>query len=338
MGLKLIQVGIGGHGRGVARNIVLPSEDFEFAGLVDKNAEVLHEAGIEFAVAKANRYTDYVLAFRELKADAVLIAAFSPAHYEIAKSALEHGFHILIEKPFVLQLEEAKELVALAQAKDRQIMINQNYRFFTTVLTLKQALLNQPLGKPLFIESHFFCNHQGRAYQLAMENYILLEMTVHHVDMIRFLLDTEITSVSGKTWNEPNSGYQGDPHVHAVFETNQRVPVFYLSSLIAQGIADPWEGVWRIQCERGTIHLDDLGEGYGVYTVEAEKTKIKLPFVPNRLEGMHGTLAEFAQAIRVKRLPQASGLDNLQTLAALFATADSSKLKKPVEIKEYFIN
>jgi hypothetical protein len=33
MGLKLIQVGVGGHGRGVARNFVLPSLDFEFAGL-----------------------------------------------------------------------------------------------------------------------------------------------------------------------------------------------------------------------------------------------------------------------------------------------------------------
>ncbi|QGQ95074.1 gfo/Idh/MocA family oxidoreductase [Paenibacillus psychroresistens] len=338
MGLKLIHVGLGGHGRGVARNIVVPSADFSFAGLVDKNPEALREAGEEFAVANANRYTDHELAFSELEADAVLIEAFSPAHYEIAKSALEQGFHVLIEKPFVLHLEEAKELVALAKANDRQIMINQNYRFNATVLTLKQALLQQPLGKPLFVESHFFCNHIGRAYQLALENYILLEMTVHHVDMIRFLLDTEITSVSGKTWNEPDSGYLGDPHVQAVYETNLGVPVFYLSSLIVQGIADPWEGVWRIQCEQGTIHLDDLGEGYGVYTVNAEKVITKLPLIPNKHEGIHGTLAEFAEAIRENRAPQPSGLDNLQTLAALFATADSSRLKRHVAIEDYFRN
>ncbi|MFC5449089.1 Gfo/Idh/MocA family protein [Paenibacillus aestuarii] len=338
MKLKLIQVGVGGHGRGVARNFVSASLDFQFAGIVDKNPEVLREAGIELSIPEANCYTDHTLAFTELRADAVLIEAFSPAHYEIAKSAIEHGLHVLIEKPFVLQLAEAKELVSLAEAKDRKIMINQNYRFNTTVLTLKQALLNQPLGKPLFIESHFFCNHQGRPYQLAMENYILLEMTVHHVDMIRFLLETEITSVSGRTWNEPDSGYKGDPHVHAVYDTKRGIPVFYLSSLLAQGIADPWEGVWRIQCERGTIHLANLGEGYGVYTVDAEKVITKLPLVPNEFVGIHGVLAEFAQAIRENRVPRASGSDNLQTLAALFATADSSKLKQPIRIEDYFNN
>jgi len=330
MTIKLIQAGLGGHGRGVARNYVVPSPDFVYAGLVDLNAELLKDAGEEFGVAPELRYTDKEQAFRELKADAVLISAFSPAHYEIARSALEHGLHVLIEKPFVLTLAEAEELVELAAARNKQIMINQNYRFYANVLTLKQAIGEQPLGKPLFVESHFFCDHPGKPYQRQMDNYILLEMTVHHVDMIRFLLDSEIAAVTGKTWNDPGSGYAGDPHVHAVYETEAGIPVFYLSSLIAKGKADPWEGVWRIQCQQGTLHLDDLGQGFGVYTAAADGIITKLPELYNEREGIHGVLAEFAASIREEREPSVSGKDNFHTLAALLATADSSRAKQTI--------
>ncbi|MGU3469718.1 Gfo/Idh/MocA family oxidoreductase [Paenibacillus sp. D51F] len=47
-------------------------------------------------------------AFREADADAVFISAFSPVHYAIARSALEHKLHVLIEKPFVLSWRKRK--------------------------------------------------------------------------------------------------------------------------------------------------------------------------------------------------------------------------------------
>ncbi|MBD2872831.1 Gfo/Idh/MocA family protein [Paenibacillus arenilitoris] len=325
MSLKLIQVGLGGHGRGVARHFVLPSPDFIYAGLVDIDSRSLETFAEEHGLSKSLLYTNYRQAFREAGADAVLIEAASPVHYEICRAALENGLHVLVEKPFVTSMEEAEELVRLAAEKERTIMVNQNYRFFSTVVTLKQVLREQPLGKPLFANAEFYCDHDGKPYQREMDNYILLEMSVHHVDMIRFLLDTDITAVRGRTWNHPGSGYKGDPNVNALYETEAGVPVAYGSSLIAKGARMPWEGLWRIQCEEGVVWLNDLGEGYGVYTVDARHEKTKLPLIVPEHEGIHGTLAEFARSIRENREPAASGRDNKRTLAALLATSESSR-------------
>jgi len=330
--LKLIQVGLGGHGRGVGMNFVVPSADFEYAGLVDLDVKALEGFAAQTGVPDEQLYTDYKKAFRELSADAVLIVSISPTHYEICKAALENNLHVLVEKPFVLTLQEAEELVELAAMKKRNIMVDQNYRFFSTVLTLKKAIKERSLGKLRFVHSQFFCDHDGKAYQRAMDNYTLLEMAVHHVDMIRFLLDSNIARVSGATWNHPDSAYQGDPHVSAVYETDTGIPVFYVSSLMAKGIRQPWEGIWRFQFEQGSVHLDDLGEGYGVYVIDANQTLTKVSAYVPEYESIHGVLSEFAQSIKEQREPSTSGRDNLHTLAALLATSHSSREQKTVQV------
>jgi predicted dehydrogenase len=329
--LKLIQVGLGAHGRGVGEQFVLKSNDFNYAGLVDINREVMIEFARKNNLSEEMCYTDYALAFREVDADAVMISAFSPVHYEIAKTALEHGLHVLIEKPFVQSLEEAVELIQLSSTNKLSLMINQNYRYLATVLTLKQTLLEANLGGLSFVRSEFFYDHDGKPYQREMDNYILLEMSVHHVDMIRFLLESNIAAVTGKTWNSPDSGYKGDPHVHAIYEAESGVNVFYLGSLMAKGGSMPWEGVWRFQFEKGSIHLDDLGEGYGVYIADGVTT-LKIKTIHPEFESIHGILAEFAASIREGREPKISGSDNVHTLAALLATAESSMQGRTIRI------
>jgi predicted dehydrogenase len=333
VGLKLIQVGLGAHGRGVGEQFVLKSNDFNYVGLVDINRDVLIEYAQKNNLPNNICYTDYAQAFSDVIADAVIIEVFSPVHYEIAKSALEHGLHVLIEKPFVLSLEEAVELIQLSAANKLNLMINQNYRYFATVLTLKQVLLDADLGGLLFVQSEFFCDHDGKPYQKEMDNYILLEMSVHHVDMIRFLLESNIAAVTGKTWNSPDNDYKGDPHVHAIYETESGVNVFYLGSLLAKGGSMPWEGVWRFQFVRGSIHLDDLGEGYGVYIADGT-TRLKIKTITTEFESIHGILAEFAASICEGRDSKISGSDNVQTLAALLATAESSKQGRTIRISD----
>jgi predicted dehydrogenase len=310
----------------------MASPDFAYAGLVDLDPINVQTFARDHGIPEKLQYTDYRKAFRELDADAALIVAASPAHYEICKEALENGLHVLVEKPFTLSLSEAEELVRLAQTNNKIIMVNQNYRFFSSVLTLKRAMRDESPGKPRFIHGQFFCHHDGKPYQREMEDYILLEMSVHHIDMIRFLLDSDIVGVRGKSWNEPGSGYKGDPHISAVYETEAGIPVFYISSLLAVGVPMPWEGVWRLQYEHAALYLDDLGEGFGVYRVGADQVKRKLPQVVPERESIHGSLAEFARSIREQREPIASGRDNLRTLDALFATSRSAKEGKEIRI------
>ncbi|RAP76733.1 Gfo/Idh/MocA family protein [Paenibacillus montanisoli] len=327
MTLKLIQVGLGMHGFGVALHFVKASEDFRYAGVAEINPDRLKNCAAELGVPEENCFTDYKEAFAALEADAVFVTAASPYHYEICKAALEQGLHVLVEKPFVLDIGEACELVGLAKQKGLILMVSQNYRYQNHVLSLKNAI--GEVGQPLFVQAQFFYDHFGKDYQQVMDNFMLLEMAVHHVDMIRYLFESNIKSVSGKTWNIEGSMYKGHPNVQASMELDNGMPVFYLGSLVSKGLSSPWEGEWRIQCQEGSIHLGDLGQGYGVYIVDAQQNKRFISYengpLPDSKQGIHSVLAEFAARIQDGGEPALSGRDNLHTLAALIAFSDSAK-------------
>lgn len=309
MTIKLIQVGLGAHGMSIGKEFVIPSPDFCYAGLAEVDKERLRLGSELFHVPLEYCFEDYKAASAEVEADA--------------------------EKPFVLRIEEDEELVALAKSKDLKIMVSQNYRYIRHVVTLKDVIDRNILGKPMISNAQFYCFHEGKPYQREMKDYMLLEMAVHHVDLMRFIDDGNIKIVSGKTWNETGSGYIGDPHVHAVYEMDSGLPVFYLGSLYSKGLTSVWEVHWRVQCERGSIYMDDLGDGYGVYLFDESGRKEKIPMLKPEREGIHGVLAEFAGAIRQDREPFISGADNLHTIAALIATSASSQEEKPMSTASF---
>ncbi|MEK0316830.1 Gfo/Idh/MocA family protein [Cohnella sp. 56] len=332
MRLKLLQAGLGGHGRNVGSQFVAASPDFEYAGLIDPDPAALQAFASRHGISERRLYRRHEDALRETGADALLVTAASPVHFELCRAALEHGLHVLVEKPFTLTLQDAAELVRLAKERGLRLMVNQNYRYFSVVRGLRAALDDPSLGALRHAHAHFFFDHDGKPYQRQMDNYILMEMSVHHVDMIRYLLEDDIASVRGRTWNAAGSGYAGDPNVEAVYETKRGVPVFYASSLVAAGAADPWEGRWKFRFDRGAVYLDDMGEGYGVYVEAGDGAPRRLATAEAGREGIHGVLAEFAAAIREGREPSISGCDNLRTLAALLATGEASRTGREVRI------
>jgi predicted dehydrogenase len=87
--------------------------------------------------------------------DGVVIAASHEAHYDMAKAALEHGCHILIEKPMVLKTEEAKELIELANRNQRIIVMSYPWGYTPHVRRARQAVLSGELGEVELISSLF---------------------------------------------------------------------------------------------------------------------------------------------------------------------------------------
>ena len=74
-------------------------------------------------------YADYRELVEQERPEVVHICTPNATHYEIAKFALEHGAHVLCEKPFVLHLWQAQELTALARARGLANGINFHNRF-----------------------------------------------------------------------------------------------------------------------------------------------------------------------------------------------------------------
>jgi predicted dehydrogenase len=87
--------------------------------------------------------------------DLVVVATPNALHYPVAKAALEAGKHVVVDKPFTLDVAEARDLEALARRNNRVLTVYQNRRFDADYLTLKDVLASGELGRPVYLESHF---------------------------------------------------------------------------------------------------------------------------------------------------------------------------------------
>ena len=84
----------------------------------------------------------------------VVVCTPASSHYEFAKACLEHGKHVLVEKPFCETSAQARELFALAKEKQLFIQCYQNRRFDSDFLTVQQVIESQALGELLEVEMH----------------------------------------------------------------------------------------------------------------------------------------------------------------------------------------
>ena len=87
--------------------------------------------------------------------DLVVVATPNALHYPVAKAALAAGKHVVVDKPFTLDVAEARDLEALARRNNRVLAVYQNRRFDADYLTLKDVLASGELGRPVYLESHF---------------------------------------------------------------------------------------------------------------------------------------------------------------------------------------
>ncbi|WP_334019624.1 Gfo/Idh/MocA family oxidoreductase [Alteromonas sp. S015] len=87
--------------------------------------------------------------------DLVVITTPNHLHAPQAKLALEHSCHVLVEKPFTLDSEEAEALVDLAKAQNKQLCVYHNRRFDGDFLTIRQLINEGRLGDIKRLESRF---------------------------------------------------------------------------------------------------------------------------------------------------------------------------------------
>src|SRR5216683_558000 len=85
--------------------------------------------------------------------DGVVIATPVRTHYQLAKEALLHGKHVLVEKPLTASVAEAEELVALAEKQRRVLMVGHTFEYNPAVNELRKLIQSGALGKIFCIEA-----------------------------------------------------------------------------------------------------------------------------------------------------------------------------------------
>lgn len=93
--------------------------------------------------------------FNDKKVDIVVLAVVNTLHCSLAKKAIEHGKHVVLEKPFTITSKEADELISLAKEKGVLLTVNHNRRWDSDFLTVKKIKESGVLGDIVHYEAHF---------------------------------------------------------------------------------------------------------------------------------------------------------------------------------------
>ena len=107
----------------------------------------------QFAVPRW--FTDYREMVSSCEMDAVVIASTPNMHAEQAQYALEHGLHVLMEKPFVLQADQARSLYSLARDKNLRLSVCHPLLFRSGIMAARGAVVDGALGDPVMISAVF---------------------------------------------------------------------------------------------------------------------------------------------------------------------------------------
>ncbi len=177
--LKCAVIGTGYLGKFHAEKYaVLP--DCELVAVVDIDEVAAQTVASQHGVAALMDYHALLG-----KVDAVSIVVPTTLHHSVAKDFLNAGTHVLVEKPITVTVEEADELIALANANNLVLQVGHLERFNPAVLGLDKE------EKPLFIESHRLSPFNPRANDVS----VVLDLMIHDIDIILALVDSEIERI-----------------------------------------------------------------------------------------------------------------------------------------------
>jgi predicted dehydrogenase len=179
--LRVAVVGVGYLGRFHAQKY-RALDSVELVGVCDVDSAAGQAVANELG-------TQYFADHRALAGlvDAVTIAASTSAHFPLARFFLEHGVHVLVEKPMTRTSAEGAILTDIAEARGLKLQVGHVERFNPALLSARQTLTTVR-----FIECHRLAPFKARGVDVN----VILDLMIHDLDVILSLVDAEPVAVS----------------------------------------------------------------------------------------------------------------------------------------------
>ena len=337
--MKVIQVGIGGMGN-TWLNTVLQSGEVEHAALVEVNPVIAQQQAEKYGLDPALIFGSLPEALAAVSADGVIDVTPPAFHQAISTLALEAGLPVLSEKPLADTPAAAAAIVQKAHETGILHMVAQNYRYHIPLQTLKRALTSGGLGRVGSVTVEFFKGPHFGGFREEMPYPLIIDMAIHHFDLLRFLLDSDPVAVFGRSWNPPWSWYKGDASASVSLQFGNGAVAAYNGSWCAGGQETSWNAHWRFECERGVVALredqvylqrrnDELLD-QGGYSQYKNGELIEVEPVALAHVAQAYLLHEFYEAVTQGKPAATTCQDNIKSLGIVFDVIKSFETGQPV--------
>lgn len=254
--------------------------------------------------------------------DGVVIATPVHTHYRLAKAALQHGKHVLVEKPLTSNIAEAEELVALAQQQQRVLQVGHTFEYNPAVNELRNLVRAGDLGNILCIETERLNLGLYRS-----DTNVIWDLAPHDISILRYLLGQTPERVNVEAQSLLQARVQDIAHLDLVYPggTSAHIHVSWLHPCKVRRvtvIGDAKMAVYddtnqsemlKVFNKGADIHADPIvSYRYGAITV---------PYI-DWIEPLRLECEDFVNCILTGAKPRASGEVGLEIVRVLAAAQD----------------
>jgi UDP-2-acetamido-3-amino-2,3-dideoxy-glucuronate N-acetyltransferase len=306
-------VGCGYWGKNLARNL---HQLGALTSVYDESRQILQGVRRLYPSTRVARSLGGVL--RDPGIAAVVIAAPAAQHYRIAHAALVAGKDVFVEKPLALNVPDARELVDLAETKERVLMVGHILEYHPAIRKLKGLVDAGDLG-----EIHYVYSSRLNLGKVRKEENILWSFAPHDISAILLLLGSlpEWASTTGESYLQRDVpdvtmtclAFPGRVRAHIFVSW---LHPFKEQKLVVIGSRKM--AVFDDVAKEGKLRIFDKGiewqNGEPVVRQTAESTL----FFPET-EPLRDELAHFLDCVETRRTPRTDGANGLRVLRVLDA-------------------
>lgn len=326
-----LRAGVVGLGKQALEDHVpglLAADDAELIAICDENAGVVDAQEDSL---KVNGYQDIEVMLAEQQLDFVIVCVPHNAGRKVIEAAAAGGVHVLKEKPFATSLPEAKELTALCQRSDIELMVTLQRRFNPIYTSFSQ--LADQIGTPFVIDAAYTLHVDDpsdgwRGQHAVAGGGCVIDMGYHLIDLLLwyFGLPDRITadrSVSAR----PDRSYDAEDTALIHFSYDHGL---YGSLLLSRFIGPKRETI-RLVGSRGIVQLERGRIQRMTNDGEIVESLVREQAWPSAAASQ---INHFCRVIRGDRANLSRPQDNVAHLAFIAACYESARTGHHVNPKE----
>lgn len=323
-----------------ARNQLHAWQDIDgvvLVALCDRDPGRLADAAQAFGVARS--YTDAAQMFADGGFDVVDIATTVDSHRPLVELAAAHGVHVICQKPFALNMADARAMVAAVEATGKTLMVHENFRWQSAIRAAIDAVRGGAIGTPFFGRVSFRSGYDvfsGQPYLAEGERFIIEDLGIHILDIARALFG-DVDRITATT-RRINPAIKGEDVATMLLAHKDGVTSVVDCSYATRRTPETFpESLLEIDGTKGSLRLD---AGYRL-TVDGVTRDVSPPVLDwaeqpwhNIQESVLLIQQHFVDCLRDGRQPETSGQDNLQTFALVEAAYLSAREARSVPLSE----
>jgi UDP-N-acetyl-2-amino-2-deoxyglucuronate dehydrogenase len=281
----------------------------------------------EFGAVAA--FGTYQEAVRDSRVTGVVICTPHDRHLPDALLALEHGRHVLIEKPIARTLDEADRMIDAARAAGRTLMVAENFRYMPAYRRVRAFIEQGALGdlRELHVAARGFRRHADwRLSREAMGGGALIDGGIHYVDNLRYW-GGRVLRVFALSPPKTIAAMEGEDAIGVLAELEGGAVGVLVNSLGTPGIPS---AQWSMACgSTGTCFAGNRGRV--VILRGSGRTRVRFFLRDHR--GHEAMLADFLRSITTGAPAEMDGAEGRRDLAVVLAVYRSIIERRPVELE-----